>query len=230
MEKPFIFNFDELLQLDQLYVPEEYFYQPFYDFDSRINSLYRYFYINQKTANQFLIESKASYVISRAKESDAMLDIAHSDITLPDVEYHLNFLYSSVLTQLFSIFENVLIEAIDLVRADLKISDEIPKAGPITDCYVTWLNRFAGCEVRFDTNTYATLDVLRNIRNSFVHANIKKTPVQMLNKLKEIKDKSVKQGYQEQEGYVLEAFSVISNAVKVVEVGVIQRVQQASRF
>ena len=66
MEKPFIFNFDELLQLDQIYLPEEYFYQPFYDFDSRINSLYRYFYINQKTTNQFLIESKASYVINRA--------------------------------------------------------------------------------------------------------------------------------------------------------------------
>ena len=228
MEKPFIFNFDELLQLDQIYVPEGYFYQPFYDFDSRINSLYRYFYINQKTTNQFLIESKASYVINRAKESDAMLDTIHSEITLPDVEYHLNFLFSSVLTQLFSIFENVLIEAIDLARIDLKISDELPKDGPIADRYLTWLNRFAGCEVRFDTNTRATLDVLRNIRNSFVHANIKKTPVQMLNKLKEIKDKSVKQGYEEQEGYVLEAFSVISNAVKVVEVGVIQRLQQTS--
>jgi hypothetical protein len=228
MEKPFIFNFDELLQLDQIYLPEEYFYQPFYDFDSRINSLYRYFYINQKTINQFLIESKASYVINRAKESDPMLDTIHSEITLPDVEYHLNFLYSSVLTQLFSIFENVLIEAIDLARIDLKISDEIPKDGPITVRYLTWLNRFAGCEVRFDTNTNATLDVLRNIRNSFVHANIKKTPVQMLNKLKEIKDKSIKQGYEEQEGYVLEAFNVISNAVKIVEVGVIQRLQQES--
>ena len=30
MEKPFIFNFDELLQLDQIYVPEGYFYHPFY--------------------------------------------------------------------------------------------------------------------------------------------------------------------------------------------------------
>ena len=229
MEKPFIFNFDELLQLDQIYVPEGYFYQPFYDFDSRINSLYRYFYINQKTTNQFLIESKASYVINRAKESDAMLDTIHSEITLPDVEYHLNFLYSSVLTQLFSIFENVLIEAIDLVREDLKISDEIPKdGGPIANRYLKWLDKSAGCEVTFDKNTWATLDVLREIRNSFVHANIKKTPVQMLNKLKEIKDKSIKQGYEEQEGYVLEAFSLISNAVKVVEVGVIQRLQQTS--
>jgi hypothetical protein len=91
-----------------------------------------------------------------------------------------------------------------------------------------WLNRFAGCEVKFDKNTRATLDVLRNIRNSFVHANINKTPVQMLNKLKEIKDKSIKQGYEEQEGYVLEAFNVISNAVKIVEVGAIQRLQQES--
>jgi hypothetical protein len=228
MEKPFIFNFDELLELDQIYVPEEHFYQPFYSFDSRINSLYRYFYINQKTTNQFLIESKASYVINRARESDAILDIAHSDITLPDVEYHLNFLYSSVLTQLFSIFENVLIEAIALIREDLKISDEIPKDGPLADRYLTWLRRAAGCEVMFDKNTRATLDVLREIRNSFVHANIKKTPVQMINKLNEIKDKSLKQGYEEQEGYVFEAFNVISNAVKVVEIGVIKKLQQAS--
>ena len=224
MENLFIFNFDELLQLDQIYVPEEYFYQPFYDFDSKINSLYRYFYISQKTTNQFLIESKASYVINRAKELDEVLDIIHSDITLPDVEYHLNFLYSSVLTQLFSIFENVLIEAIDLIREDLKITDEIPKeGGPIANRYLKWLDKSAGCEVTFDKNTWATLDVLREIRNSFVHANIKRTPVQMLKKQQEIKDKSVKQGYEEQEGYVFEAFNVISNAVKVVEIGVIQR-------
>jgi hypothetical protein len=38
MEKPFIFNFDELLELDQIYIPEEYFYQPFYDFDSSSQS------------------------------------------------------------------------------------------------------------------------------------------------------------------------------------------------
>ncbi len=229
METPFIFNFDELIELDQIYVPEEYFYQPFYSFDSRINSLYRYFYINQKTTNQFLIESKASLVINRAKESDAVLDIAHSDITLPDVEYHLNFLYSSVLTQLFSIFENVLIGAIDLIREDLKISDEIPKeGGPIANRYLKWLDKSAGCEVTFDKNTWATLDVLREIRNSFVHANIKRTPVQMLKKQQEIKDKSLKQGYEEQEGYVFEAFNVISNAVKVVEIGVIKKLQQAS--
>ena len=50
----------------------------------------------------------------------------------------------------------------------------------------------------------------------------------MINKLKEIKDKSLKQGYEEQEGYVFEAFNVISNAVKVVEIGVIKKLQQAS--
>jgi hypothetical protein len=227
MDKPFIFDFSELIQLEEVYSPESYFLEPFYTFHAKIESLYRYFYINQKTTRQFILESQASYAINKVKDSDATSDVAHSEITLPDTDYHLNFLNSSVLTQLFSIFENTLIEVIELIRNDLKIIEEIPtNGGPIINRYLKWLEQSAGCQVQFDKDTWATLDVLRDVRNSFVHSSIKKTPVQMLKKREELKKKNLEDGLDEHEGYILEAFKLISGAVKIVELGVIKRLEQ----
>ena len=48
----------------------------------------------------------------------------------------------------------------------------------------------------------------------------------MLKKREELKKKNLEAGLDEHEGYILEAFKLISGAVKLVELGVIKRLEQ----
>ena len=119
------FDFDELSSLETFYEPEEYFYEPFYKVQARIASLQRFFYVNLKTSREYMAQSRRSLMVTRAKSNDWIKELAHEDITLWDMEFYNNFLYAAVLTQLFSVFEIVLLQVLEMVRDDFKIGDTI---------------------------------------------------------------------------------------------------------
>jgi hypothetical protein len=223
------FDFDELNSLQQYYSPEEYFYEPFNKVQGRLASLQRFVYVNLKASREYMSQSRRSLMVTVAKSDDWTKETFHGDITLQDMEFYNDFLYAAVLTQLFSVFENVLREVIDMVREDLTIVDKISDEKiPIVNRYIKWLSNSAKIDVIFDSDTWATLDVLREIRNRFVHDNEREIPHQMIKRIEKLRQEAIENDLEENESYVWKTFETISKAIKVVEKGVIAKLQSVT--
>jgi hypothetical protein len=131
---------------------------------------------------------------------------------------------AAVQTQLFSVFENLLQEVIEMVRADFKIIDEIPDDKiPIVDRYIKWICNSAGIVVKFDKETNATLDLLRHIRNNFVHDNKRELPHQVIKRAEKLRQEAIELELEENEHVVWKTFETISKAIKILEKGVIAK-------
>jgi hypothetical protein len=219
-----LFDLNELLSVEQFYITEGVFYQPFFEFESKFASLQRYFLLNLKASRQFIIESKASSVISKAKDNSAELADIHFEITTADIQYFDDFIFSSMLSQMFSLFESFLLEVIETARIEMNSTEQIQKENiPIVNRYIKWLTNVAGCEITISKETWSTFDVLREIRNSFIHAHIGQIPSQMKSKFTEIKFEATSKALTENEGYVYIGFKTIADAVKQVELAFLQR-------
>jgi hypothetical protein len=224
MSSESLFDLNELLSIEQFYATEGVFYQPFFEFESKFASLQRYFYLNLKASRQFILESKTSSVISKAKNDYAELADLHFEVTDSDIQYFDNFIFSSMLTQMFSLFECFLLEVIESARIEMDSSEPIQKDNiPLANRYIKWLTNVAGCEIVIQKETWATFDVLREIRNRFVHAHIGQIPDQMKSKFSEIKFKATTTALTENEGFVYIGFKTIADAVKQVELGFLGR-------
>jgi hypothetical protein len=222
-----LFDLNELLSIEQIYSTEGIFYEPFFEFESKFASLQRYFFLNLKASRQFILESKTSSVIFKAKDnSDGFVDF-HFEITFSDVKYFDDFIFSSVLTQMFSMFESFLLEVIEAARIEMNSSEPIQKDNiPLANRYIKWLTNVAGCEIVIKKETWAAFDVLREIRNRFVHAHIGQIPDQMKSKFSELKSEATTTALTENEGYVYIGFKTIADAVKQVELGFLGRFEK----
>jgi hypothetical protein len=94
---------------------------------------------------------------------------------------------------------------------------------PLANRYIKWLTNVAGCEIVIQKETWATFDVLREIRNRFVHAHIGQIPDQMKSKFSKIKSEANTTALTENQGYVYIGFKTIADAVKQVELGFLGR-------
>lgn len=219
-----LFDLNELLSIEQFYTTEGVFYQPFFEFESKFASLQRYFLLNLKASRQFILESKTSSVIYKAKDDSEELADLHHEITTSDIQYFDDFVFSTVLTQILSLFESFLLEVIDVARIEMNSVEPIQKENiPLANRYIKWLTNVAGCEIAIPKETWATFDVLREIRNRFVHAHTGQIPNQMKSKFSEIKFKATSTTLTENEGYVYIGFKTIADAVKQVELGFLGR-------
>ena len=224
MSSESLFDLNELLNIEQFYTTEGVFYQPFFEFESKFASLQRYFYLNLKASRRFILESKTSSVISKAKNNSAEFVDLHFEITSSDIQYFDDFIFSSMLTQMFSLFESFLLEVIEAARIEMDSSEPIQKDNiPLANRYIKWLTNVAGCEIVIQKETWATFDVLREIRNRFVHAHIGQIPDQMKSKFSKIKSEANTTALTENQGYVYIGFKTIADAVKQVELGFLGR-------
>jgi hypothetical protein len=219
-----LFDLNEMLSIEQFYTTEGIFYQPFFEFESKFGSLQRYFLLNLKASRQFILESKTSSVITKAKNDSAEPADLHFEVTDSDIQYFDDFIFSSMLTQMFSLFESFLLEVIEAARIEMDSSEPIQKDNiPLANRYIKWLTNVANCEIVIPKDTWATFDVLREIRNRFVHAHIGQIPDQMKSKFSEIKSEATTKALTENEGYVYIGFKTIADAVKQVELGFLGR-------
>ena len=129
-----------MLSIEQFYSTEGVFYKPFFEFESKFGSLQRYFFLNLKASRQFILESKTSTVISKAKNDSAELADLHFEVTDSDIQYFDDFIFSSMLTQMFSLFESFLLEVIETARVEMDSSEPIQKDNiPLANRYIKWL-------------------------------------------------------------------------------------------
>jgi len=110
MEDNNLFNLNEVLGIDQFYQTEGIFYEAFFEFESKLSSLQRFYAMSTSSSKRFLMESQTSAAITKAKEQYSELIDIHFEITDSDLRYFENFLLSSVLAQIFSLFESFLLK------------------------------------------------------------------------------------------------------------------------
>ena len=221
-----LFSLEQALTAETYYQPEGVFYEPFFVLEEKLASLARFHALSISTARQFMLESQTSLAIERVRKQSAELQDLHFSLTGADKEYFEQFVFASVLTQLFSIFEAFLLEIIDLLRSELVIQEPVQKENiPLINRYIKWINHSAGADFSISKETWSTLDILREIRNRFVHAQTKAIPEQMTQRFREHHDHAKSSGLSEHEHSVLLAFRTIGTTAKLVEVAVLRRLE-----
>ncbi len=219
-----LFSLEQALMAETFYQTEGVFFKPLFEFEEKIASLARFYALSINTTRQFVVESQASFAIEKMRRQSAELLDLHFSITVSDKDYFEQFVFSSVLTQLFSVFEAFLLEIVDLLKVELAIEDEIAKENiPLVNRYIKWISNKASAEISIPKETWATLDILREVRNRFVHAQTKGIPDQMLQRFAEHREQAESANLSELEYSVLVAFRTIGAAAKLVELSVIKR-------
>lgn len=205
------------------YQTEGTFYEPLFVFESKVSSLFRFYQLNQAVSREFLAESQASLAIEKAKDNDCGLIIWHHDITLSDAEYFEKFVFSSTLTQLFSTYESFLLGLIELLRDKTGSDAPISKENiPLVNRYLKWMHDQGKCEISISKEMNTIFDVVRHVRNSFVHGDVASFPEQMRGRVKSIKDSAISQGLSENQYFVLLGFRAVGESAKQVELAFLE--------
>ncbi|EZH73662.1 hypothetical protein ATO12_17145 [Aquimarina atlantica] len=178
-------HFLDILNIEPIYETEGIFYEPFWEFMSRFQSLHRNWEIN-KMFNQFHLNNLNIELENKVNELE---HYNFYDNVRADIEYFPDHLRASTLSLAISYFENLLVELSNEVASDLNskiILDTRPL--PIINKYILWLKRNCELEITISKVTNRKLDAIRGVRNRFIHnisrdipENIRKTIDEMNN-------------------------------------------------
>ncbi len=220
------FSLIDALSGEVFYQTEGIFYQPLFEFEAKMGSLYRFYLLNLAVSRRYQAESLASFTIETAKKRDAELLDVHHDITSNDLEYFGRFVFSSSLTHLFSAYEALLQELIEVMREKIRVDAPLSKDSiPLANRYVKWLRDYGGCRIELSKEANSLFDILREIRNRFVHGKNGEFPEQMRKKFLELRASASEQRLGEEEYLVFLAFRLIGQSAKQVELAFLQRME-----
>ena len=218
------FSIIDALTDEVFYQTEGVFYEPLFDFESKLSSLFRFYRLNFVVSRQLLAESHASLAIEMAKKTQPELVDLHFDFTSSDTEYLEKFVFSSTLTQLISAYEAFLLELIDLLRERTGAQAAVSKENiPLVNRYLKWMRDHGGCDITISKEANIVFDIVRHIRNSFVHGKIESFPQQMREKVAFIRDLASSQGLSENEYFVILGFRVMGESAKQVELAFLRQ-------
>ena len=217
------FNILDALTDEVFYQTEGTFYDPLFAFESKVSSLFRFYQLNQAVSMEFLAESHASLAIEMARKKDTELLCLHFDVTHSDAEYFEKFIFSSTLTQLFSAYEAFLLGLIELLRDRTGCDAPISKENiPLVNRHLKWMHDHGKCEISISKEMNIIFDVVRHVRNSFVHGDVASFPEQMRGRVKSLKDLAISQGLSENQYFVLLGFRAIGESAKQVEIAFLE--------
>ncbi|MFN8916050.1 MAG: hypothetical protein ACK5VU_00180 [Burkholderiales bacterium] len=218
-----LFNISDILTDEIFYQTEGTFLEPLFVFEGKISSLFRFYQLNQAISREFLAESHTSLAIETAKKTQAELIDLHFDVTHSDAEYFEKFVFSSTLTQLFSAYEALLLGLIELLREKKGSDAPISKENvPLVNRYLKWMRDHGNCDVSMSREVNTVFDIVRHVRNSFVHGDMPHFPEQMRGRIESLKDSAVSQGLSENQYFVLLGFRAVGESAKQVEIAVLE--------
>lgn len=212
------FDIYKALSHEVFYQTEGVFYEPLFVFEEKISSLFRYYLLTHSVSRQFVVESETSLLIERARDKSPELIDLHFSITQADADYFDNFVFASILTQLFSAYEAYLLELIQILRQ--KISNQTPFSTeniPTINRYLKWMRDHGGCNLSLSKEANSLFDILREIRNRFVHGKVGDFPEQMRCRIDSLKESAHSKGMTENQFFILSGFRVVGESAKNVE-------------
>lgn len=160
----------------------------FSEFENRISSLQRYFETNQLHIKNYLEYSKETLNQKKKEIKNQKELAAYGRCHFSDEEYFYEMHYLSVVLMLFSFFENLLSDlSLDISKSEDKwIENYMDKSLPYIKRYLSFLINECHLDVNITEEQQNKLDIIRKIRNNYLHSLEKDIPDEIQEELKNI--------------------------------------------
>jgi len=196
----------------------ENFSKLFSDFENRISSLQRYFETNQIHIENYLKYSKDELNLKKKEIKNQKELAAYGRCYFSDEEYFYEMHYLSVILMIFSLFETLLSDvAVDIAKSENKWVDEaMDKSLPYIKRYLNFLEYECKVKVSISDDENRKLDIIRKIRNNYLHSLEKDIPEDIqeeLKKLMDLEDTKIKVN----SDFILMAFQIVGEIAQKLE-------------
>ena len=203
--------FHQLLAIEPYYETEGIFFESFWDFMYKFQSLQRHWELNKG-----FIQNHISILKSVKGDGSAEFDAVFSETANVDIEYFPEYLRLSTLSFSLSLVEKFLGSLSEEVANDLGIKLKLEKNKlPYINKYILWLTRGRGIDIDIDNETWKNIDKIREIRNRFIHRISKDIPDVVKKAIIE-SDKAIT------DEFVDVALMTLANLVKTIELAYIE--------
>ena len=157
--------FYKLLEIQPIYDTEAQFFEPFWEFKYRFQSLQRHWQLNKD-----YIQNHISILRSVKGDGSAEFENIFSETANVDIEYFPEYLRLSTISFSLSLVENLLGSLSDEIARDRGIKIELDKRPlPYINKCLLWLTRGCGLDITIDKSLWKSLDAIREMRNRFIH-------------------------------------------------------------
>lgn len=196
----------------------ENFSRLFSDFENRISSLQRYFETNQIHIENYLKYSKDELNLKKKEIKNQKELAAYGRCYFSDEEYFYEMHYLSVILMIFSLFETLLSDvAVDIAKSENKWVDErMDKSLPYVKRYLNFLEYECKVKVPIGEDENRKLDIIRKIRNNYLHSLEKDIPEDIQKELKnlmDLEDTKIKVNAD----FILMAFQIVGGIAQKLE-------------
>lgn len=190
----------------------------FSDFENRISSLQRYFETNQLHIEKYLKYSKESLNKKKEEIKNQKELSAYGRCHFSDEEYFYEMHYLSVILMLFSFFENLLSDlSIDVAKSEDKwVENYMDKSLPYIKRYMYFLKEICNLDIEITEEQQKKLDIIRKIRNNYLHSLEKDIPDDIQEELKKVLDLD-KNKIRVNPDFIFMSFQIIGEIVQNLE-------------
>lgn len=213
--------FYEYIDKKPIYTAEgECIAHPFWEFMYRIQALHRHWMINIDFTKKHLSMLKNAGSINGKYQEyyDLYAETAGSDI-----DYIPEQIRGSTISMLISLLENLLIQLSEDLAKELNIKIELSENKmPLINKHIYWLAKGCGLEVYIPKQTNKNLDLIREIRNRFIHNINRDIPDQLKKTLSQIIEGNDNNKSLVDDAFVEFSFDQISKVVKNIELSYIE--------
>ncbi len=210
--------FYQLLEINPYYETEGIFFESFWEFMYRFQSLQRHWQLNKN-----FIQNHISIIKSVKGDGSAEFYDVFSETAQVDIEYFPEYLRLSTLSVSLSLVENFLGNLSEEVASDLGIKLEFEnKKLPYINKYILWLTRGCGININIDKRTWKSLDAIREIRNRFIHRINRDIPDDVKKVISEMVSAAVEEEKVITDEFVDMALIKLAQLVKTIELAYIE--------
>ena len=205
--------FYSLLEIEPIYETENDFFEPFFEFQYRFQSLQRHWEINKDFTKKHI-----SLLKNVEGDGSAEFHDMFSETAEVDIDYFPEYLRLSTISFSLSLVENLLGSLSEEIAKDLGISitlDERPL--PYINKYILWLTRGCGLEIAIDKSMWKSLDAIRELRNRFIHRINGDIPDQVKKVISEMISSTLNSAESITDEFVDTSFKKLSELVKTIE-------------
>ena len=167
--------FYKSLEIEPVYDTEDVFFEPFWEFKYRFQSLQRHWELSKDH-----IQNHISLLKSVEGDGSAEFADIFSETAAVDIEYFPEYLRLSTISFALSLVENLLGSLSDEVARDMGIEIALDERRlPYINKYILWLTRGCGLDINIDKSLWKSLDAIREMRNRFIHKINRDIPEQV---------------------------------------------------